>query len=146
MEQRLYERVGGQGWFDALVARFYVGVESDPVLRPLYPEDMTESREHLAMFLAQYFGGPSLYNETRGLPRLRMRHARFSIGTPEHDAWLRHMQAAVRVGGLAETDETAVLSYFVSAAAMLRNEQVASDPTEKPDRSGRGLLKLVPPT
>ncbi|MGO8875706.1 MAG: globin [Acidimicrobiales bacterium] len=146
MEQSLYERVGGRDWFDALVARFYAGVESDPVLRPLYSKDLTESREHLAMFLAQYFGGPPHYNEVRGLPRLRMRHARFSIGTPEHDAWLRHMQAAVRAGGLTETDEAAVLNYFVSAAAMLRNEQAAGDPTERPGGSGRALFKLVPPT
>jgi hemoglobin len=147
MEVNLYDRVGGQAWFDELVARFYDGAESDPVLRPLYPDDLTASREHLAMFLAQYFGGPQRYNESRGHPRLRMRHAPFSIGDAEHDAWLRHMSGAVRAAKLDASDEAEVLRYFVSAAAMLRNRDDApADGSGASRRAGRTLLKLVPPT
>ncbi|MGH9295887.1 MAG: hypothetical protein ACRD0B_11190, partial [Acidimicrobiales bacterium] len=65
----LYERVGGDEWFVTLVDRFYDGVENDPVLRPLYPADLVSPRRHLAMFLAQYFGGPPDYNADRGHPR-----------------------------------------------------------------------------
>ncbi|MGC9961863.1 MAG: globin [Acidimicrobiales bacterium] len=137
MSDSLYDRVGGQEWFDALVGRFYAGVESDPVLRPLYPAELGESKVHLALFLAQYFGGPPRYNAIRGLPRLRMRHAPFSIGGAEHDAWLIHMTAAVRGGNLVPEDEVAVIRYFTSAAAMLRNEE--------PSASGRAGLKLLPP-
>ena len=54
----LYEQVGGQAFFDELVERFYIGVDTDPVLRPLYPEDLAEPKRHLAMFLGQYWGGP----------------------------------------------------------------------------------------
>ena len=98
--ENLYERVGGQAFFDALVERFYAGVETDPILRPLYPEDLADPKAHLALFLAQYWGGPPTYSEQRGHPRLRMRHAPFVIGLPERDAWLRHMGEAVRTAEL----------------------------------------------
>ena len=143
METTLFEQVGGAEWFDALVARFYVGVEADPVLRPLYPTDLRASREHLAMFLAQYFGGPRRYDEIRGHPRLRMRHAPFSICVAEHDAWLACMTAAVRTGGLDAADESAVLQYFTSAARMLRNDDVTT--SDSGSRTGATRLKLVPP-
>jgi hemoglobin len=117
----LYERVGGTPWFEALTARFYDGVESDPVLRPLYPEDLGAPRAHLCGFLVQYWGGPQDYSAARGHPRLRMRHMRFAIGAAERDAWYRHMAAAVHAGGLGETDEAEVLAYFAMAADQLTN-------------------------
>ena len=95
MDTSLYERVGGEAFFVDLVDRFYVGVAGDPVLRPLYPDDLHESSRHLALFLMQYWGGPGTYGEERGHPRLRMRHVPFVIGPVERDAWLRHMLAAV---------------------------------------------------
>jgi hemoglobin len=91
----LFERVGGERFFVDLVDRFYVGVAGDPLLRPLYPEELSESSHHLALFLVQYWGGPGTYNEQRGHPRLRMRHAPFVIGPAERDAWLRHMEDAL---------------------------------------------------
>jgi hemoglobin len=95
----LYERVGGQPFFVDLVDRFYLGVAGDPLLRPLYPDDLREASRHLALFLMQYWGGPGTYGEERGHPRLRMRHVPFVIGLPERDAWLRHM-----VGALVELE------------------------------------------
>ena len=91
----VHDAVGGEAFFTELVDRFYDGVARDPVLRPLYPEDLADSRRHLALFLRQYWGGPGTYSEERGHPRLRMRHAPFAIGEPERDAWLRHMLAAL---------------------------------------------------
>jgi len=117
----LFARVGGEAWFVDLVDRFYEGVEADPILRPLYPDDLTESRAHMTGFLVQYWGGPGTYSETRGHPRLRMRHAPFVIGAPERDAWLRHMTDSVRAGGLDEDVETEVLAYFDMASAHLIN-------------------------
>ena len=76
----LYDRVGGKPFFTELVERFYAGLATDLVLRPLYPEDLAESKEHLGLFLEQYWGGPTTYSDERGHPRLRMRHARFVIG------------------------------------------------------------------
>lgn len=121
----LYDLVGGYTWFEALVDRFYDGVEADPVLRPLYPDDLTAARQHLTGFLVQYWGGPATYSEQRGHPRLRMRHVPFRIGPAERDAWYHHMAAAVRAGDLPPEVEQQVLSYFESAAQHLVNQPQA---------------------
>ena len=117
----LYERVGGDEYFHALVDRFYEGVEADPVLRPLYPDDLGPPRFHLAEFLVQYWGGPRRYSERRGHPRLRMRHP-FPIGTAERDAWFRHMTEAVAASGATAADAQELLAYFDWAATSLINQ------------------------
>lgn len=117
----LYDRVGGAAWFDALATRFYDAVAVDPILRPLYPDDLVAAREHLRDFLMQYWGGPTHYSDTRGHPRLRLRHGPFAIGALERDAWYSHMAAAVAAGGLSQADEAAMLSYFANAATHLIN-------------------------
>lgn len=105
----------------ALVDRFYAGVETDPLLRPMYPDDLSDPKAHLAMFLAQYWGGPQTFNEQRGQPRLRMRHARFAIGAAESEAWLGHMMEAVKAAGLSPSDEDQMLDYMKMAAKSLVN-------------------------
>ena len=117
----LYERVGGSAWFEALTARFYDAVAADPVLRPVYPYDLSGARDRLCWFLVQYWGGPADYSAQRGHPRLRMRHAGFAIGAPERDAWFAHMSDAVRAGNLDAADEQAMLEYFANAAVHLTN-------------------------
>jgi hemoglobin len=121
----LYETLGGQPFFDELVERFYRRVALDPVLRPLYPEDLSDPRRHLALFLGQYWGGPTTYSEERGHPRLRMRHAPFVVGEPQRDAWLRHMTAALD-SLVVERDihpvvEARLVDYFVMAADAMIN-------------------------
>ena len=117
----MFERVGGRPWFVALVDRFYDAVAQDPVLRPLYPADLSASRAHLAAFLVQYWGGPEDYQAERGAPRLRLRHVPFAIGLTERDAWFRHMSEAVRAGGLAPEDEAEMIGYFDSSTTFLVN-------------------------
>ena len=78
----VYDIVGAE-FFGQLVAEFYLNVENDEVLRPMYPVDLTEAKRHLELFLIQYWGGPRIYQEERGHPRLRMRHAPFVIGRSE---------------------------------------------------------------
>jgi len=93
--ETVYALVGEQ-FFVELVERFYEGVASDAVLRPLYPsQDLTDAKARLCGFLVQYWGGPADYSATRGHPRLRMRHAPYVIGEPQRDAWLAHMTLAV---------------------------------------------------
>jgi hemoglobin len=121
MMSSMFERLGGQPFFDALIGRFYDGVAGDPVLRPLYPEDLSEPRAHLATFLGQYWGGPPVYSEQRGHPRLRMRHAPFVITDLERDAWLRHMTAAVEASSMSSEDRAELLDYFRMAADTLVN-------------------------
>ena len=118
----LFDAIGGEKTFRRLVDAFYAGVAADPVLRAIYPEDdLGPAAERLRMFLIQYWGGPSTYSQTRGHPRLRMRHAPFAVSSAARDAWLRHMRAALDSLDLApEYDET-MWRYFTSAAESLRN-------------------------
>jgi hemoglobin len=125
----LYARVGGEPFFRALVDRFYEAVERDPLLRPLYPPNLEPGKTNLAGFLAQYWGGPPRYSARRGHPRLRMRHARFPIGRPQRDAWLRHMTDAARTSSASPEDVAALIAYFESAATMLVNRFDAPVPT-----------------
>ena len=118
-----YETVGGMPFFENLVAAFYEGVAADALLRPLYPDgDLAEPRRHLALFLAQYWGGPQTYNEERGHPRLRMRHMPFHVGPAERDRWLLHMAAAVERTTDSESVRATLMNYFVPAAEQLRND------------------------
>lgn len=121
-EQTIYEAIGGEGTFRRLVDAFYEGVEGDTVLRPMYPDDLTESREHLALFLAQYFGGPQRYSEKRGHPRLRMRHLPFVIGPRERDAWLVHMEAAVARVAIPSPARELMIDYFRRVADFMMNQ------------------------
>lgn len=123
-QQMLYDRVGGEDFFVRLVDAFYDGVATDDVLLPLYPEpdDLGPARRRLAMFLAQYWGGPTTYNDERGHPRLRMRHFPFHIGPLERDRWLHHMILAVDHVAPDEEVRTTLLRYFVPAAEHLRND------------------------
>ena len=122
----MYERVGGHEFFVRLVDTFYNRVEGDPVLRPLYPQGergMLAAREHLAMFLSQYWGGPPVYNETRGAPMLRARHLPFRIGVTERDAWFGHMKDAVVESGVSDEIAAELLDYFDRAATHLINDR-----------------------
>ena len=118
----LYDRAGGMPFFEALIGRFYEGVATDDILRPLYPEeDLGPATRRLTLFFAQYWGGPRTYDEERGHPRLRMRHVPFPIGPEARDRWLLHMRAAI-----AETapppDVAAELErYIAMAAEAMRN-------------------------
>ena len=126
----VYEMVGGQAFFDELVDRFYDAVEGDALLRPMYPRDMRRSRERLAGFLAEYWGGPPRYSEERGHPRLRMRHLPFVIGWAERDAWMAHMTASLEVATLADGSgrplpreiRAAMFDHFDNAATHLINK------------------------
>ncbi len=121
----LFDRVGGEQFFVDLVGRFYLGVAGDPLLRPLYPDDLSEPSQHLALFLMQYWGGPGTYGEQRGHPRLRMRHAPFVIGPGERDAWLRHMLGALlelgEAGRISQSDTIELRDYLEMAANSLVN-------------------------
>jgi hemoglobin len=118
----LYEAIGGEPTFRRLVDTFYAGVADDPELRALYPEeDLGPAADRLRLFLIQYWGGPTTYSDERGHPRLRMRHAPFAINQAAHDAWLRHMRAAVDALDLPPTYEHTLWDYLTRAADSMRN-------------------------
>lgn len=117
----LYEAVGGEPYFTALVARFYAAVAEDDVLRPMYPRDLSGAQTRLRLFLMQYWGGPTTYSDERGHPRLRMRHNPYPVDRAARDAWLRAMIAAVEADAPAEPMRSAMLEYFVRSADFMRN-------------------------
>lgn len=117
----VYDRVGGLDAFVSVVNAFYRRVETDPLLRPHYPEDLEPGKRHLAMFLAQYFGGGDIYGRERGHPRLRMRHADFAI-TPEVALrWAELMTAAIREHAFPSDVEQVLLLYVSRATPTLIN-------------------------
>jgi hemoglobin len=121
----LYDEVGGEPTFRRLVDLFYDEVETDPVLRPLYLEEDLgpggAARDRLALFLMQYWGGPTTYSDNRGHPRLRMRHAGWRITSRERDAWLSHMMQAVSQLDIAEDAREQLADYLLGAAHSLVN-------------------------
>lgn len=118
---RIYDALGGDAPFYALVDAFYHHVEQEPVLRSLYPDDLTHAKEHLALFLVQRFGGHTAYDQQRGHPRLRMRHMPFRIGIAEHDAWLRCMDAALDETPAFAPFRAVIDRYFRDSARFLIN-------------------------
>lgn len=133
----LFERVGGEPFFERLVDEFYDGVATDPVLLPLYPEqhDLTGARHRLTLFLVQYWGGPTTYMDERGHPRLRMRHMPFHVGPVERDRWLHHMVNAVERSTDDPDVQRTLLQYFVPAAEHLRNDTGLPISTSDPRRT-----------
>lgn len=116
-----YERFGGADFFTSLIAAFYRRVANDPILRPMYPSDLTGAEWRLRAFLEQYWGGPTTYSDERGHPRLRMRHAGFHIDTKARDRWLQLMGQAVAEQNMEPAAEQVLWQYLTSAALAMQN-------------------------
>jgi hemoglobin len=121
-EESPYLAIGGDAPVRALSDAFYDRIEAEsPTLRSMLPRNTATSRQKLYEFLTGWLGGPQLYIEKRGHPRLRMRHFPFTIGEAEAEEWVRCMELAmddVRVDGPLR----AFLSErFRSSAHHLRN-------------------------
>jgi hemoglobin len=117
----VFDVVGGTPFFVALVDRFYENVAADPLLRPMYPDDLAGPKARLAAFLVQYWGGPTHYSDARGHPRLRMRHAPYRVDTPARDAWFAHMRAAVEATEVDTRVQDLLLDYFTQSATAMIN-------------------------
>ena len=118
-----YEEIGGEAFFADLTAQFYAQVAVDPILRPMYPDtDLKAAALRLQWFLEQYWGGPTIYQENRGHPRLRMRHAEFHINLVAHDAWLKAMRAAVDGVEMKPEHKEQLWGYLEMAAAAMINQ------------------------
>jgi hemoglobin len=124
IETTLYKLLGGEAGLRSLVDRFYDVMDSAPEaaqIRALHPDSLQQSREKLFMFLSGWSGGPPLYIQTYGHPRLRQRHMPFPIGKTERDQWLWCMDKA-----LAESPfDVQVIEYlkgrFVEIANSMQN-------------------------
>ncbi|WP_221246366.1 globin [Actinoplanes campanulatus] len=128
-EVTFFEAVGGEPTFRRLVDKFYEGVAEDPLLRPMYPEDdLGPAADRFTLFLIQYWGGPSTYSDSRGHPRLRMRHAPFRVDAEARDAWLRHMRVAVDSLELPAPYEAELWDYLERAAHFMVNTMDSAEP------------------
>jgi hemoglobin len=116
-----YERFGGSAFFTSLIGSFYAKVAADPILRPMYPEDLTGAEWRLRAFLEQYWGGPTDYSDERGHPRLRMRHAGFHIDNQARTRWIELMGQAVSEQNMDPDNEVELWRYLTSAAIAMQN-------------------------
>lgn len=122
-EPTLFDQMGGHATFQKLVTKFYLHVTQDPILMPMYPaKDLAGAQERLTLFLEQYWGGPTTYSDSRGHPRLRMRHVGFHIDPTAKEAWLRCMHAAIVDLDIAEKLKDELWSYFQYAADSMVNQ------------------------
>ena len=124
-----YQLLGGeQGGTENirhLVETFYDIMDSDPKaapLRALHPADLTSSREKLFMFLTGWTGGPQLYIERYGHPRLRQRHMPFSIGEAERDQWMYCMIQAMHTLNLDDKLMQKLAEQLYGVADFMRNQ------------------------
>ena len=117
-----FEVFGGKEFFSSLVKDFYQEIISDPILKPMYPEDDIDGAiERLTLFLMQYWGGPTTYSDQRGHPRLRMRHAQFPIDFAARDAWLKNMEIALGKQTISDENRTKLWNYLMMAADSMVN-------------------------
>lgn len=120
-ENEIYAAIGDEG-FERLIAAFYRQVPGDPVLAPMYPkEDLPGAERRLRDFLIYRFGGPQRYIEERGHPRLRMRHAPFTIDLRAREHWLTMMQYALDEVQFPEDVRAALWNFFENTATAMLN-------------------------
>jgi hemoglobin len=137
--QTFYDAIGGYPTIAKIVHRFYDGVATDEVLRPLYPcddrvsddavlvrlypeaPDLSGARHRLTLFLVQYWGGPTTYSDQRGHPRLRMRHAPFKVTPKAKEHWLTHFRAGLDEANLPPELDAQFWDYVTHAAQFMVN-------------------------
>ena len=126
IQTSLYELMGGETGIRALVDRFYDIMDSSleaKDLRALHAASLKQSREKLFMFLSGWTGGPTLYIEKFGHPRLRVRHAPFAIGERERDQWIWCMHKALEEAKLHPAVLEMLKNRFYEVADFMRNKK-----------------------
>lgn len=127
-EQTPYALLGGEAGVAALCDRFYGLMDSQAqfsLLRSLHPENLKGSRDKLFMFLSGWFGGPDLFVQQYGHPRLRQRHLPFSIGIAERDQWVACMLQAMTEEDIEPGLRERLLQNFFKTADFMRNREEA---------------------
>jgi hemoglobin len=125
-----YVLIGGEAAVRNLVNRFYDLMDEDPDfygIRKLHPVSLAGSREKLFMFLSGWLGGPPLYIDTFGHPRLRARHKPFSVGISERDQWMACMVRAMEETGVDAQMKHRLAQAFFQTANFMRNQPMQRD-------------------
>ncbi|MFZ6814626.1 group II truncated hemoglobin [Undibacterium sp. Rencai35W] len=124
-QSKLYALIGAADKLREMVDRFYDLMELEPEfagIRALHPTPMDGSRDKLFWFLSGWMGGPNLYIEQFGHPRLRARHLPYAIASSERDQWLRCMAWAMQDVGIAEELQQHLMQSFYQTADWMRNK------------------------
>lgn len=119
-----YDRIGGEKVVRQLCKTFYQIMSDTPqtdLIRAMHPANIQISEDKLFMFLSGWLGGPPLYTDKFGHPRLRARHLPFSIGIEERDQWLYCMAQALKTLDLDQLFAEQLMSSFVQTADFMRN-------------------------
>lgn len=121
-----YELLGGAAGVQQLVHRFYELMDELPeayTVRCMHPQDLKGSEENLFDFLSGWFGGPALYIEKKGHPRLRMRHNPYAVGPVERDEWMLCMSQALTEQVADVAFRTHLINTFAQIADHMVNTQ-----------------------
>lgn len=125
-ERSPYVQIGGEAVVRKLVDAFYDRMDEDPdyfAIRKLHPQSLSGSRDKLFMFLSGWLGGPPLYVNEFGHPRLRARHLPFPIGETERDQWMACMREALVIAGVEEGLKKQLIASFANTADWMRNRE-----------------------
>lgn len=120
-----FASLGGEPGVRALVDRFYDLMDLEPVfagIRALHPTSLDSSRDKLHWFLCGWLGGPNLYTERFGHPRLRARHLPYAIGLAERDQWMACMMQAMQDQAVDQTLAQRLTESFFGTADWMRNQ------------------------
>lgn len=121
-----YELLGGEAKLRELVSAFYRIMDTSPesrIIRDMHPQDLRSSEEKLFMFMSGWLGGPSLFEQAFGHPRLRARHLPFQIGKSERDQWMMCMVQAFEEVGIEEPLRSELLYSLLNLADHMRNKK-----------------------
>lgn len=124
LEPLLYDQIGGESGIASLVDAFYRIMSEVPemsLIRNMHTEDLSHARLRLFSFLSGWTGGPQLYLEKFGHPKLRFKHLPFSIGKQERDLWLQCMLSAIEEVGIEEQLKYFLMDAFLKIADHMRN-------------------------
>lgn len=119
-----FAMLGGEAVVVDLVNAFYRHMDTRvdaAAIRAMHAADLTSTKAVLVRYLCEWLGGPKDYSAKHGHPRLRMRHATFSIGMPERDAWLACMDAALTDVGAEPALHATLMASFFKTADFMRN-------------------------
>src|SRR5208337_2995690 len=121
-----FSRLGGAPAVDRLVEAFYRRMDALPearAIRAMHLADLAPTKAILKDYLGEWLGGPTLYSQKRGHPRLRMRHARFAIGPAERDAWMICMLGALQDAVPDERARADIEQKLYQLADWVRNDE-----------------------
>lgn len=125
-QRRLYDLLDGEAGVRALVDRFYDLMDLEPAfagIRAMHPPSLDGSRDKLFWFLSGWTGGPNLFIERFGHPRLRARHLPYAIGNSERDQWMQCMDMAMNDVGMVPSLQAHMRHAFAETADWMRNKQ-----------------------